>query len=185
MKNELSNIRRGNVDIEPTNLELMENPLEFIKEDHMHMRSVCESIDHLAQAEVPDRVQLSRIISFLEHEIGLLIHDEDDDLRELLLKRCLPEDNIASTLDRLKDEHVLLSGMLPLLKSHLASIRDDERAATEPEADDLREFADRLRRHLLVENAIILPLARVRLTNDDIVQLRNAMIRRRIEDMQA
>jgi hemerythrin-like domain-containing protein len=75
--------------------------------------------------------------------------------------------------------------MLPLLKSHLASIRDDERAATEPEADDLREFANRLRRHLLVENAIMLPFARIRLTNDDIVQLRNAMIRRRIEDMQA
>ncbi len=43
----------------------------------------------------------------------------------------------------------------------------------------------RFRRHLIVENAIVLPIAQARLTESDIVRLRSAMIQRRIAHMQA
>jgi hypothetical protein len=42
----------------------------------------------------------------------------------------------------------------------------------------LRSFADRERRHLAFENAVILPLARLRLTDADRMTLRLAMQRR-------
>lgn len=43
----------------------------------------------------------------------------------------------------------------------------------------------RFRRHLIVENAIVLPIAQARLTESDIVRLRIAKIQRRIAYMQA
>ena len=67
----------------------------------------------------------------------------------------------------------------------LREMHDDKRPAKDDEAAFLRDFADRLRRHLIVENAIVLPIAQARLTEEHIVRLRNAMIQRRIADMQA
>ena len=43
----------------------------------------------------------------------------------------------------------------------------------------LTEFASQTRRHLIVENAIILPIARARLDTDDLDALRLGMLRRR------
>lgn len=120
----------------------------------------------------------------LEHKIVPLIHDEDDELRGMLLVRCTPEDDIGPTLERLKSEHEALSGMCPRLRVVLRDMHDDKRRAREDEAALLRYFADRLRRHLIAENAIVLPIAHARLTEEDIVRLRNAMIQRRIADMQ-
>ncbi|WP_417211765.1 hemerythrin domain-containing protein [Antarctobacter sp.] len=185
MKNDLSNIRRGGVDSEPPSLELLENPLDFIKEDHMHMRAVCEMIDRLAKDPAPDPVKVTKVLTFLDHEIDLLIHDEDDDLRELLLSRCTPEDDIAETLDRMRTEHVILAGMMPKLRQNLAAMHDGPCAAKKDVATALHDFADRLRRHLLVENAIVLPFARARLTTDDVALLRASMIRRRIQRMES
>jgi len=185
MKTGLSNARRGGIDQDPTDFSLLEHPLDFIREDHMHMRSVCEMMERVSRADPPDPIEISRAICFLEHELVILIHDEDDDLRELLLTRCAPEDDIRATLERLSAEHETLAGMVPELDMALHSIHHEKRGATDGEATLLRDFADRLRRHLIVENAIVLPLARARLTEQDIAHLRNGMLRRRIEDMQA
>ncbi|RLL62928.1 MULTISPECIES: hemerythrin domain-containing protein [Rhodobacterales] len=184
MKNHLSNTRRGDSEQDPTDLDLLQDPLEFIHEDHMHMRAVCELMERISHNSLPDPVEISRLLRFLDHEIGLLIHDEDDELQGMLLVRCTPEDDIGPTLERLKVEHQTLSELCPRLRTVLTEMHDDKRAAKDDEAAALRDFADRLRRHLIVENAIVLPIAQARLTDDDIVRLRNAMIRRRIEDMQ-
>jgi len=43
----------------------------------------------------------------------------------------------------------------------------------------LTNYANQARRHLILENAIVLPLARVRLTDDDLDTLRLRMMQRR------
>lgn len=184
MKSGLDSIRRGPVDGAPTDLEKLEHPLEFIREDHMHMRAMTETMDRIARAEIADPAEASSLLRFLDHELGPLIQDEDEDLRQLLLMRCPPEDEIAPTLDRLHAEHEALVDRVPALRAALRAIRDERRGATGAEAEALAAFADGLRRHLVAENALVLPLARARLTEDDIAQLRSGMIRRRIEDMQ-
>ena len=185
MKGHLSNARRGGSERDPTDLNLLQNPLEFIREDHMHMRAVCEEMEQVSQSPSPGGVEISRLLHFLDHEIGLLIHDEDDELHGMLLVRCTPEDDIGPTLERLKAEHESLGDSCPRLRSMLREMHDNKRPAKDDEAAFLRDFADRLRRHLIVENAIVLPIAQARLTEEDIVRLRNAMIQRRIADMQA
>jgi len=185
MKGHLSNIRRGDSERGSTDLDLLQDPLEFIREDHMHMRAVCEEMEQISNSSLPNPVEISRVLHFLEHEIGLLIHDEDHELREMLLIRCTPEDDIGPTLERMSAEHEALRDLCPDLLSVLRELHDDKRPAREDEVARLRDFADRLRRHLIVENAIVLPIAQARLTEKDIIRLRNAMIQRRIADMQA
>jgi hypothetical protein len=50
---------------------------------------------------------------------------------------------------------------------------------TPQEAAAVTAFAAQERRHLIVENAIVLPLARVRLTPQDLETLRRRMLQRR------
>jgi len=178
-----ANVGRGDATSWPTDLKLLADPLEFIREDHMHMRTVCETIERLSRLAAPEAAEIGRVLDFLGRELGLLIQDEDGELRDLLLLRCTEEDEIAPTLERLSAEHEVLSDLCPRLALALDRMRQGRRAASEDEAVLLRDFADRLRRHLIVENAIVLPIARARLTAADIAALRNAMIRRRAVDM--
>lgn len=185
MKSNLSCIRHGDSESWATDLALLENPLEFIREDHMRMRAICEVMERTARSSLPDPADLSRLILFLEREIGLLIQDEDDVLHGLLLRRCKPLDEIEPTLTRMSRDHDILGESCPGLLETLGQMRDQARPATETEAEALCTFADRLRRHLIVENAIVLPIARARLSAEDIRYLQTAMIQRRITDMQA
>lgn len=173
---------RGDAAHWPTDLRLLEDPLDFIREDHMNMRVICGTMEKLSRSPAPDPAEIARLRHFLRHEIQPLIRDEDEELRALLLIRCPVEDEIEPTLERLKAEHDTLGAMCPGLEAVLESLLAGNRPATEGEATLLRDFADRLRRHLIVENAIVLPIARARLTEDDLAQLRRAMTGRRRPD---
>ena len=181
MKRALHNVRHGSPARDPTDLRLLENPLDFIKEDHMHMRAMCEVMEQVAATETPDPVVVGDLLRFLDREVGLLIEDEDDDLRDLLAGRCEPEDDIETTLRRVEAEHRVLKQLIPALLAMLRAMHEERRRATPFEAELQREFASLLRRHLMVENAIVLPMARARLTEDDLAVLRKNMIRRRAE----
>lgn len=50
MKSHLSNSRRGDSEQDPTDLNLLQDPLEFIREDHMHMRTVCEAMERISHS---------------------------------------------------------------------------------------------------------------------------------------
>ncbi|WP_108663786.1 hemerythrin domain-containing protein [Acuticoccus kandeliae] len=183
MKRALHNLRCGSPARDPTDLRLLENPLDFIKEGHMRMRAMCEVVEMVAASEMPDPVVVSDLLRFLDREVGLLIQDEDDDLRELLAARCEPEDDIETTLRRVEAEHRVLKKMIPALLATLRAMHEERRRATPGEAELQRVFASLLRRHLIVENAIVLPMARARLTENDLAVLRSNMIRRREEDL--
>lgn len=182
MKRALHNVRHGSPGCAPTDLGLLENPLDFIKEDHMHMRAMCEVLETVAGSETPDPAVVSDLLRFLDREVGLLIEDEDGDLRDLLVVRCEPEDDIEPTLRRVEAEHRVLTRMIPALLDTMRAMHEERRRATPGEAELQREFASLLRRHLMVENAIVLPMARARLNEKDLAVLRSSMIRRRSED---
>jgi len=98
-------------------------------------------------------------------------------------KRCLPEDEIGEILGMLnkehKDEDRLAGGIADGLEGLIAGARSAIDA-------DLRErlfkYARELRRHLAMENSIILPLARARLTAADLRALSRSMTRRYAEN---
>jgi len=155
------------------------NPLDFIAEDHLREREICAVIDRLASAALPADAECEDVIAFLLHELPQHLADEEQDLFPLMRDRCRPEDEIEKVILRLQSDHEHAGRDTPkvaaLLQDAIATgvnFSDDARAM-------LTDFADHSRRHLTVENAIILPIARVRLTRRDLETMRKHMLERR------
>lgn len=163
----------------PTDLNLVRRPLDFIAEDHLRERQICATIDRIADAALPNRGDIETVQAFLESEFTAHNTDEEDGLFPLMLQRCEPEDEIDKVIVRLQADHRQASLDMPKV---LALLRALLLSGTPPDADArslLRAFTASERQHLIVENAIILPIARARLTEEDLIILTQGMQRRR------
>ncbi len=162
----------------PTSVRLLNNPLDFIAEDHLRLRAMCAELDRLAETAAIEGTAISGMIEYLEQELPLLLADEDDDLMPRLLCRAEPEDELPKLAERLEKEHAEIADHLKSVTSGLASL-----ALATSLSDVLRtsmiELANAARRHLILENAVLLPLAKARLTKEDLIALRSAMLKRR------
>ncbi len=156
-----------------------DDPLDFIHEDHLREREICASIDKIAEGSLVPMKVVKEVISFLTVQLPLHLMDEEEDLFPLFKRRCLPEDNIAKIISRLHRDHAHAGEDTPkivtLLKTLIAGPRALERAAMSM----LAAYAGHARRHLILENAIILPFARRRLTKGDLETLYIRMCQRR------
>lgn len=166
----------------PTAASLLAQPLDFIHQDHLREREICTQIDRLAQA---GSARIARVIhGFLTRELPLHIQDEEQDLFPLVRRRCTPEDQMDKVIARLHRDHDHAAIDTPKICALLRDVADTGRVPDEPEQRDLRSFAKQSRRHLILENAIILPFARLRLTDTDLLTLRIRMQQRRGIDPQ-
>lgn len=163
----------------PTDLARLGNPLDFIAEDHLRHRQVCATLDALAAAEVQDLGALDAIRSFLLEEFAPHMADEEEDLFPLMRRRCEPEDEIDETLDRLQGDHRGAVAAAPEVMAAVARALSNRGRMDPDDRATLTAFAASERRHMIVENAIVLPLARARLTPGDLATLRLSMLRRR------
>ncbi|GAA5078304.1 hemerythrin domain-containing protein [Roseibacterium beibuensis] len=162
----------------PTSIRLLQNPIDFIAEDHLRLRAMCAELDRLADAERPETEALEEMQEYLAHELPALLNDEDLDVLPMLLDRAEPEDELPSLARRLGREHREIEGCLGFVLDLLAASAPAAMASSSFR-QALRDLARVTRRHLILENAVLLPLARVRLTDADLVALRQAMLRRR------
>lgn len=170
--------KTGEIGPAPTDLRLLLRPLDFIAEDHERIRAMCELIEEIIEQPAPAPRRARHIAAFIRAELPVLIADEEDDLLPMMLRRCLPEDEIHQLRARLDAEH---DKALYLLPDALA-ILDKMAAGTQAEEVDrhlLQDFARHLHLHLIFENAILIPLARARLIRRDIETLRRRMMKRR------
>jgi hemerythrin-like domain-containing protein len=168
---------RGSGD-KPTDPSLLASPLDFISEDHLRERAICAMLDRAATMEVADPDEAAHAAGFLADELPVHLADEEDDLFPLLRRRCTPEDDIDRALDRLQADHRHADFDTPRVAALLreaagGSVLDMAARAR------LARFATHARRHLIFENAIVLPFARSRLTPKDLRGLGRAMRRRR------
>lgn len=162
--------------IEPMPHELMHEPLEWLFAEHYRHRQLCALIEQVAAATAPPRDEMAEIIDFLRYELPLHVIDEEEDLFPLLRRRALPEDELDKVLGVLSADHkadiVNAAQLRALLEKAL------ETGVPPGLAPDGRRlmlaFASGERRHIALENAIILPIARMRLRPDD---LRNLALR--------
>jgi len=157
------------------------HPIDCIADHHLVEREVCALLDRLADpnGKAVSRADLAEVIDFLTTELPLHLTDEAEDLFPRMRARCEPEDEIDRAIDRLQAEHAHAGketegvlAVLRVLQSGTVEIDGEMRRA-------LSEFAAHARRHLIFENAIILPIARARLTDQDLADMRLAMTRRR------
>lgn len=166
--------------IEPLPARLIRTPLDFILADHLRHRVLCHLCDLLAAGEAYDRAIAGEVADHIETALSVHIVDEEQDLFPLLRQRAKPEDNIDAVLDRLSEEHdadELHGGKIVAGLRRL--IADPDKPMPKALRRTLRAFASNERRHLALENAIVMPLARVRLSVKDLESLAGAMAARR------
>jgi len=162
-------------------VDLLKEPLEYIFADHFRQRALCMLLDEIADDEPTDPELVSAALTFLTSEFQPHIADEETGLFPLLQKRAEPEDEIDKVLQQLTEEHVsdgqdakiIVSALKKLIQAQVENPIDPDTA------DLLKRFAANERQHLIVENSIVLPLARARLTQEDCANLAKSMADRR------
>lgn len=183
MKKNLQNANKIDSTHGATDMMLLEDPLEYLSEDHFRAKTVCETIRRVAQSDQPQKTDLVEIRTFLSNELPLLMHDEDDDLCQLLHTRVVPEDDF----DRLAEKVASLHDSIEIKRMQLIeAVKDLVNGSKEMSPEICISFNDlerEIREDMIVENAKLLPLARLRLISDDISQLRSRLLRRHIADL--
>jgi iron-sulfur cluster repair protein YtfE (RIC family) len=163
----------------PTDPGLLARPLDFISEDHLRERQVCADIDGLVATAVFNRHAGVTILRFLNEELGVHFRDEAEDLFPILAKRCTEEDAIDTVLGRIRQDQDNALSLLPAVRGAIAHCLDAGADLTSEDREVLTRFAAHVRRHLVAENAILLPIARARLTRGDLRRLADHMRSRR------
>lgn len=168
--------------LNPIDVKTLSNPLAFIAEDHLRTRQICTLVDATAMDEGPDQANLERILTYLNTEFSIHLDDEDDDLFPLMRERCEPEDEIEKLVKKLEQDHLRAREQAPHVRDIVQRCIGGSTAMSSDERTVLKAFSALLRRHLIFENAIILPLAQARLSDDDFAQLRRSLVARRTGD---
>jgi hemerythrin-like domain-containing protein len=145
-------------------LSLGPDALDMLAAAHLGLREALSSLDR-AVADPPDREAAARAAAALPEALRRHVADEEDILFPLLLRRARAEDGLGPTLERLTAEHVALAAAAAAAVSALTRFawgaeRPRDRAAIEA-------FKWAKRRHIAFEGAVVLPLARARLTTAD------------------
>lgn len=158
-----------------------DNPLDQILQEHLRQREICAKLDRLANLEQSDSELAVEVLPHFDTLLARHVHDEEDDLYPLLRRRSDPDDDINETLDRLMLKHQISLKLAVRVKAIVTAMARDSSLPDADEAAALIGFAAHERRHLIVENAIVLPMARARLTNEDLAELRARMKKRRAD----
>ncbi len=172
-------------DKEPIDSRLLRMPLDVIAETHLREREICARVDRLALADKADPEDLRHVLRFLREDLPLHMQDEEEDLFPLLRRRCDPEEEIEKVIERLLANHEQSLANTAELIATLQNAEASGRALDAAERAQLSTFAAHARRHLIVENAIILPIARGSLTPSDLTTLSLRMRKRRGLDQPA
>lgn len=144
-----------------TNPALLSNPLDFMHEGHLRQRGIYEMLDVLATT---DTEAAACIQGFLNEELPLHMANESE-IDRAIARLCSDRRNAE------KDT--------PMVVTILESIASLGRAVPAEGKATLMRGASNAGRHFILENAIILFLARLRLTLDDLEGLRLRMMQRR------
>lgn len=167
--------------IEPMPQALLHEPLDWLFAEHFRHRQLCDLIDRVARAPTVLVEEIEEILAFLRFELPLHVIDEEEDLFPLLRRRCLPEDEVDKALGVLSAEHKVDILHAARLRTFLETALERRRApGQDPDARRaMTVFADNERRHIALENAVILPIARRRLQPRDLRDLSLRLAARR------
>ncbi|MCF8505864.1 MAG: hemerythrin domain-containing protein [Caulobacter sp.] len=159
----------------------MASPLDFFFAEHFRHRQLCGLIDQLSKTTFFDPGPIAEVVDFLRFEAPIHIIDEEEDLFPLLRRRCLAEDEVEGVLGVLSAEHKADGLLGKVVRTYLERCLETRAApgATHEGRRDLAAFATQERRHLALENAVVLPIARQRLTAEDLAGLARRLAARR------
>jgi len=159
---------------------LLDDPLAFIDADHARQRGVCRLLRRLVDERRLERGVARVIAGLLTRDLALHHRDEDEDLFPLLRKRSLPEDDLARIVAQLSEDHLALSAAAGFVAAALSV------PGVQPyvvlgrrSAGVASEYVAIGERHLAIENAIVMVIARKRLKAADLKAMSQSMKTRR------
>ena len=155
---------------------LLDDPLEHILADHSRQRSATAALRRFSETGSASRADAAALGRFLTLDMQVHHQDEDEALFPALSRRALPEDNLPDCLARLAEEHRRADDSRAVILAALS--RDgDPIAFAQPVRAAMLRHARAEQRHLAIENSVVLPLARVRLTRGDLRTISASMKR--------
>ncbi|MDD7972325.1 hemerythrin domain-containing protein [Roseinatronobacter alkalisoli] len=155
-----------------------ECPIEVMYEENFNQRRLCTDMELLAATTWPRPELARRILVNLCRDQPAHFEDDARGLFPRLRARALPMDGLDKTLSRLAHTHEAAHAAFVLLIPALACMAGGDLPGP-GDRDALYRLAAAERRHLIVENAILLPLARLRLSDADKSALMAGMRARR------
>jgi hemerythrin-like domain-containing protein len=164
----------------PPPLRQIDDPLGYIDADHSRQRSACDILRRMAREMAIGRVLARDLATFLTRDLPIHHRDEDEDLFPLLLKRSLPQDELAPILAELSADHHAAARAAERIADRMRP-----GAGTGPVRINLgfaalaRDYAGRERRHIAIEKAIVMVIARKRLKVEDLKRMSRSMKARR------
>ncbi|MDQ0464432.1 hemerythrin-like domain-containing protein [Caulobacter ginsengisoli] len=160
---------------------LLSDPIAWFFAEHQRHRQFCDLMQRASLATQFDEGVIRWLLDFVIHELGLHVLDEENDLFPLMRARAQPEDNIEALLGRLAGEHAKDLDRAATVRHHLETCLRQQApiGRNNVRRRALEAFAAQERGHLALENAVILPLARLRLTERDLLDLSNRLAIRR------
>lgn len=165
---------------DPLPFRLLSEPLEYLLADHFRQRAVCALLRDFAVRRHASRAEADRVVAFLSHDLPLHHADEDEDLFPALRRRALPEDELGAVLARLGEDHRRGEPMVGEIVALLSRTpADDPIRFSNEDRGVLQAYAAAEHRHLAIENAVVMTIARVRLRGADLSRISRKMKLRR------
>jgi hemerythrin-like domain-containing protein len=158
------------------------DPLAFIRDDHSRQLRMCNLLDAFTEKlEVePVKPLASALLEYLKDDLPLHTEDEEKDLLPALERRCEADDGLDEILRQLSREHELNNDLVDFMLDDLEALADG-RSLTNPVrlVMNVKEYSETQRQHVTWEERVLLPLARQRLTPDDLAEIGRNMAKRR------
>lgn len=167
--------------LEQVPLELLREPLVWFFAEHYRHRDVCKRLLLMLGTVDFGAEDLRAIYDFLDSDLPVHIIDEEDDLFPLLRRRCAPDDHIETVLGMLSGEHASDMHDALAVKAVIARAISEERGLRcySQSQSVIEHFCSSQKRHIAVENAVVLPIARLRITDSDLQSLGQRLAARR------
>lgn len=149
--------------------DLLKDPLIWFFAEHHRHRQVCRKLTELAKMNVLDVELTQEILHFLKIELPQHMRDEEEGLFPILRRRCKPEDRLERTLGQLSPQSGADTDITMELVLVLENTLKTKQGlgASETAKYIVQRFCQLHQNHIALENAVVLPIARSRLTKAD------------------
>lgn len=170
---------------EPSHPDAFADPLDVIVGDHYRIRAMLGLASVLSRGRSTPRVReitARALLAFLRVDLERHLADEEVHLFPMLEQRLAPSDLLDPSLRQLAAQHAGTRAAMALMAEEFARIAEDPGP---PPGARLRRcveaFAQAKHRHIAIETAMVLPLARARLTPRDWGALGRGLAARRCQ----
>jgi hemerythrin-like domain-containing protein len=155
------------------------DPLDLLDAEHRELRGICASLERMAGTDHADPETAQALAARIRSILPCHVADEEVDLFPLLRSCAAPEDDIDAVLGRLAAEHEAGVARVPAILRLLDRLAFGDSGLDAEDRQTLAAYAGAKLRHLILETAVVLPIARQRLDAWQRSRLAAAMAARR------